>query len=146
MDQAKRERTAAKSRFTRTVNHFTKKLGDDQVSDSLITSIFEDVRDVWKNVNEKHDAYVTSLTDEQVNTDQDELDTYIGSIQNRFYEVQEQFDLFCMKRKNIIILGNVTGARDMIYASFCDMRLKIKESIALKVKIEKLERDRDLLH
>ena len=59
MDQLKRQRTSAKSRFTRTVNILSSKLEDDLVSDdSLITSIFNDVRDTWRNVNKKHDAYV----------------------------------------------------------------------------------------
>ena len=88
MDQLNRQRTSAKSRFTRTVNVLLSKLEDDTVSDdSLITSIFNDVRDAWRNVNEKHDAYVVALPDDQPSREDDE---WINGIQNRLYEVQRK--------------------------------------------------------
>ena len=143
MDQLKRQRTSAKSRFTRTVNVLLSKLEDDTVSDdSLITSIFNDVRDAWRNVNEKHDAYVVALPDDQPSREDDE---WINGIQNKLYEVQGKVNATLAKIKNKLVLESATHNRGIAYTNFCQLCLKLEKTLAMNIQIESIERERNII-
>ena len=58
-ESLKRQGTSVKGRFTRTINHLKRTLDDEHYCIDIINSMFNDVNDSWKNVNEKHDNYIT---------------------------------------------------------------------------------------
>ena len=59
-DELKKHRTAAKGRFTRLVNELERMIDHEDVENEFVSSMFNDVNEAWKNVNEKHDNYMSS--------------------------------------------------------------------------------------
>ena len=60
----KRQRTASKGRFTRTLNDLKRALDDEYYDIDVINSTFDDINESWKNVNSKHDDHMSSIKDD----------------------------------------------------------------------------------
>ena len=67
-DNEKRQRSTAKSRFTRSVNSLDKVLNLDGNNLFEASSLFEDVLKAWDNVENKHANYISKL-DENTETE-----------------------------------------------------------------------------
>ena len=134
--QLKRQRSSVKGRFTRAENILTDKLDDEEVCIEVILSIYDDVKDAWKNVNEKHDVYVASIEGE------DGEDTQSEEVQNKFYEIQTLVNTFQIKNKNRHILENAKRSRDVSYSNFRQLCLNVQKTISLQSSTESIERER----
>ena len=83
----KRQRSAAKGRFTRILSIFNKEIDAEENMDiAELELVFHDVQNAWGNVESKHDAYVATLTDESP----DEED-WIVTIQQKYKEARKRF-------------------------------------------------------
>ena len=78
-ENEKRQRSTAKSRFTRSVNSLDKVIKLDGNNLFEASSLFEDVLKAWDNVENKNADYMSKL---EANTDTEEawIDTEQGSL------------------------------------------------------------------
>ena len=100
------------------------------------------MRDTWRNVNEKHDAYVVSLPDDEASS---EADQWINDMQKRFYEVQERVNAAQAKIKSKLLLEGAKHNRDIAYANFRQLCLKFEGIIAMNIRSESIERERSII-
>ena len=94
MAELKKARTEAKIMFTRTANALKDILRQYNVAKPLARRV-EDLKRRWNVVQEKHEAYVTSLGE---NADTDEEDKWIDDIDFRYYELESAVDKMIEER------------------------------------------------
>ena len=138
MSELKQQRTSAKARFTRSVNILLSKLDHEVSDDSLVTSILDDVREAYQNVNTRYDAYFASVMDTGANSDAE--DDWINDIQNTFYDTQQKVNAFRSNIKNKIVVESARRTRDISYQNFRAVCLKLEETLALNSSVDSIER------
>lgn len=83
----KTKRTTAKRRFTRKLN-FLNTLLDTKTSVTSIADVnaaFDDLRDAWQTVEEKHDDYASALSQEKEGSPEiEEAETWIEKVQHDY--------------------------------------------------------------
>ena len=85
-ENEKRQRSTAKSRFTRSVNSLDKVFNLDGNNLFEASLLFEDVLKAWDNVENKHADYMSKL---EANTDTE--DAWIDTEQAKFTDVRRKF-------------------------------------------------------
>ena len=100
MEEPKKARTEAKRIFTRTANAIKDILHQYHVAKTLERRL-EDLKRRQNVVQEKHEAYVTSLGE---NADTDEEDKWIDDIDFRYYELESAVDKMIEERNEEIKL------------------------------------------
>ena len=111
----KRQRTASKGRFTRTLNDLKRALGDEYYDIDVINSTFDDVNESWKNVNSKHEDYMSSIKDGD--DDNTEGDGWIGSMQQQFYEIRKQVNKMKHEDEIKVTVEKAKRIRDFGYSN-----------------------------
>ena len=72
-----------KRKFTRTMNNLTRLL-DESISGDVVTKKFQEVEDLWLQIQNKHDEYVSLLAN---STEIDE-DGWLDEVESAFLEIQ----------------------------------------------------------
>ena len=92
---AKRQRSSAKGRFTRLENQLLKKMEDepDMSRVDMLYLILNDLKDAWRNVNDKHELYIDSIHNVTADVSH-ENEKWIEDIQDRFYDAQNNCNHF----------------------------------------------------
>ena len=118
-DQAKVQRSSAKGRFTRLENLLRNKLQDESATTSVdvIKSMFSDLKEAWKNVDNKHDVYVEELQSTDENAIR-ENDAWINEMQDRLYEVQNLCSRHEKKCEQKTLIDKVRKSKDVSYGNF----------------------------
>jgi len=69
-EDAKSQRCDAKGRFKRKLNELRKSVDDDKVVE-IVKRNYNELTDVWRNVESKHDAYMILLEDSEVEANEE---------------------------------------------------------------------------
>ena len=142
-DSLKRQRTSAKGRFTRVVNNLEHTLAEESCDINVVSYMFEDVDESRRNVNEKHDKYMSSITatDEELNAG----DNWITEIQKRFYEIRNRLHKKKYEEKLKITMENAKRVRNFAYSNFCFMYSNINKLIEQNCPVVSIERERTVI-
>ena len=82
-EASRKERGNLKRKFTRTMNNLTRLL-DEGISGDVVTKKFQEVEDLWLQIQNKHDEYVSLLAN---STEIDE-DGWLDEVESAFLEIQ----------------------------------------------------------
>ena len=88
MSDEKRKRSAAKGRFTRSVNSLENCIKDSDADSYDAQKHFDDLENAWRNVEAKHDEYLSTLDDE-ANFEREE--SWISDIQSKYHDVRKRY-------------------------------------------------------
>ena len=92
VDERKKARSQAKRRFTRTCNNLQKAVDDDLIL-KTVESRYNDLKDAWKEVQQKHDEYMEQVTEES-----DEEEEWINDLNKTYCEIEETADAYIEKK------------------------------------------------
>ena len=140
-ESLKRKRTAAKSRFTRTINDLKRALEEEYLDIDVVNSLYDDVNESWKNVSDKHDSYMSSVSDDEISLG----DEWITELQLRYYEVRKKVNKIIADNKIKHTMENAKRVRDLRYTNFRTMCCNINQLIDKKCPIVSIERERTAL-
>ena len=82
VEKLKHSRSSAKSRVTKYGNNLKQSISDNQTLET-IDVLYSDFVCAWKNLEDKHDVYVSKTSDDQ-NT---ENEGWFDEVQKRFNEI-----------------------------------------------------------
>ena len=143
-DELKKHRTAAKGRFTRLVNELERMIDHEDVENEFVSSMFNDVNEAWKNVNEKHDNYMSST-----NGSEEEMaagDQWISEIQRRFYDIRKRIKRINREDESKLSRENAIRVRNVAYSDFSHMNSNIRKLISDNCTIPSIEREREIVN
>ena len=86
MSDEKKKRSAAKGRFTRIANNLEKCITDPNGDGDDVQQTFGDLESAWKNVEIKHEEYISTL-DENANFQPEE--TWIDEIEKKYRNISD---------------------------------------------------------
>ena len=140
VEKLKRSHSATKSRVTKYGNNLKQSISDNQTLET-IDVLYSDFVCAWKNLEDKHDAYVSTTSDDQIT----ENEGWFGEVQKRFNEIRF---LYLGHKKNVEIGNEICKAqhyRDICESNFNELCENIEKSIKHKFQNETIIRERDLL-
>ncbi|CAB4025010.1 Hypothetical predicted protein [Paramuricea clavata] len=85
IESAKRQRTSAKSKFTRKLKEFLRAIAEDKRLE-IVDRTYVELKESWKNVESKHDMYVALIEDK----DCEHEETWIEELQRSFGDAMEK--------------------------------------------------------
>ena len=137
-DQEKRQRSAAKGRFTRSLNLFNAEIESEEIDINDLELTFHDVENAWKNVEEKHDKYIAAL-DAEIQNEED----WIIQIQTLYKNARKKYLTMKNKTSNDKIIKTQYRIREAEYNNFTKSCDNVKLSISNNLSKEFLEKERE---
>ena len=95
----------------------------------------KDLKEAWKNVNEKHDQYLDTLGEVDDDATQGN-EKWIEEIQNRIYDMQLHCANYMKRADDKIKVGNAINVREIIYTSYLQHCLNIRKIMNNDIIIE----------
>ena len=137
-DQEKRQRTAAKGRFTRSLNLFNNEIKAIEIDIDELELSFNDLDVAWKNVEEKHDDYVATLDEEDP-----ENDNWIIQVQTLYKGARKVYLSTKNKTSNDKVIKEQCRLREVEYNSLFKLCENVKSSMKNNVSKEYIEKERE---
>ena len=86
-EASRKERGNLKRKFTRTTNNLTRLLGEG-ISGDIVLKKFLEAEELWIQIQNKHDEYVSLCVQQTDNADQTDLDCWLDEVESAFLEIQ----------------------------------------------------------
>ena len=86
-EASRKERGNLKRKFTRTTNNLTRLL-DEGISGDIVLKKFLEAEELWIQIQNKHDEYVSLCVQQADNADQTDLDCWLDEVESAFLEIQ----------------------------------------------------------
>ena len=137
-DQEKRQRSAAKGRFTRCAILFNSEIHAEEPYLDDVESAFQDVENAWRNVEDKHDKYIAVLEAENPADEE-----WITEVQTSYKKFRKTFSTVKNKitdDKNIQIHYRI---RETEYNNFIKLCDNVRTSIRENLSKEYLKKERE---
>ena len=141
MTTEKGRRSAAKGRMTRVIKAFNDEAELETVNISELTLSFRDVEEAWKNVEEKHDAYIATLTEENLEEDQ-----WITPIQQSYKGVRKKFTQIKSDTTKTEVTNTHIRVREIEYRNFTQICDNIRTLILQSPSKELLLKERESIN
>ena len=93
---AHQERTSAKSKFTRAYNGVEAAFGEELILTTTIIKRYDVLTASWEKVQEKHETYVSGLTDEN---EIENAEKWIDDLASKFNTMESKVDRQVMREK-----------------------------------------------
>ena len=107
----KRKRSTAKGRFTRTLNCLENFLNEPDGDVEDADNFFEDVENAWRNVEAKHEEYLSSLGD---NIDTEQEDIWITDVQEKYHATRKRYVRFKSNCERLSVLKSREKGRTVL--------------------------------
>ena len=102
---------------------------------------FGDLESAWKNVEVKHEEYISTLDDAGIKSEElwiDEIENNFRDIRKRYVQFQSNLELLCERKSR-------EKGREIAFDTFSQLIVNLKSSINNKYPIETIQREKFLL-
>ena len=142
MSDEKKKRSAAKGRFTRIANNLEKCITDPNGDGDDVQQTFGDLESSWKNVEIKHEEYISTL-DENANFQPEE--TWIDEIERKYRDIRKRYVQFQSNRELLHERASREKGREIAFDTFSQLSKNLKTSITNGYPVETIEREKIIL-
>ena len=139
----KRKRTSAKGRFTRVVNCLESLLQEPDRDKEIAEKFFYDVENAWKNVEEKHEEYISALDEGDADLENEER--WITEVQKTYHDIRKRYVRFKSTCLLLSELSSKEKARCVAYEAFLKLSSNLQSSVANKYPAETITREKIIL-
>ena len=136
-DESKRNRTTAKARFTRYGNSLKKCISDNERLE-IVDEQYSDFLSAWKNVENKHDEYITQLQDA-------DGDAWIGEVLSSYNETRTLYVEYKRKTEYDHNINLAFNLRNVFEKIFKEQVSNLENSINKNYHKETILRERSLV-
>ena len=137
-DTEQLKRTYAKGRFTRFVNDLADAIDGNSFEPDTAKSMYEDVKDAWKNVIEKQKNYSSAAGKNEV----DGAELWINEEQTKYNTIRKRYNIARLQHDSNVREGNARRSRDVSYGEFIHLCENVSKLIGKRCSVVAIERER----
>ena len=113
--------------------------GDKEIAEKF----FDDVENAWKNVEEKHEEYISALDEGDADLENEER--WITEVQKTYHDIRKRYVRFKSTCLLLSELSSKEKARCVAYEAFLKLSSNLQSSVANKYPAETITREKIIL-